>query len=130
LFSILTAAALLVGWWLVGRHGIEAWSAAAVAWGVCFLACLTALLLSVSFARTPHAMSVNLATMMIRMGVPLAAVVVVQQEFPALAERGAATAILILYLVGLATETVLAVRHVLPTGPALRSLTSSKALGA
>jgi FtsH-binding integral membrane protein len=120
LAAIMLLAAGGVAKWLESRHGAPGMAAAGVAWMLCFGASLAALLISVSFAHTPHAMAANLGTMLLRMGVPLVGLVALPELMPSLAGAGLGTAILILYLVGLAAETMLAVRHVVPTSSAAR----------
>ena len=127
---LMGGASLLVGLWLGSQHGSAAWGAAAAAGALCYAASLAALLVSVGFSRTPHAMAANLSTMLIRMGLPLVGLMVLPDQLPSLSAVGLANAILILYLVGLATETILAVRHIAPSAPVAGRVTSTKALGA
>jgi hypothetical protein len=120
----MATAAVAMGAWLGSQHGFTGVLAVVVAWCLCFTASLMALLISVGFARTPHALAANLGTMLIRMGAPMVGLMVLPGGLPSLASAGLGTAILILYLVGLAAETILAVRHVVPTSAAARQVSS------
>ncbi len=100
--------------WNYRSHGVAGVFAASLAWLLCTSAAVAALVVSVRFAGTEHALSANLGGMGLRMGVPLFAMTVLPNALPELAAAGLLHSILILYLVSLALETVLAVRHVPP----------------
>lgn len=106
-------------WWADVAHGQRGVFAAIGAWLLCTLAALVALLLSVAFADTPHALAANLGTMLLRMGVPLVSLTLLPGVFPVLKETGFVQCLLISYLMALVIETALAVRHVVPTGKSI-----------
>lgn len=116
--AVLLAVMLLgfgaVAAWAVSTHGDAGLWAALAAWLLCTAAALIALVISGSFANTPHAMSANLGVMLVRMGAPLIGLTVLPQQFPGLAAAGLTHSILLLYLVALVAETLLALRHVVP----------------
>lgn len=122
------AAFAAVARWLVSAHGDAGLWAALVGWLLCTTAALVALIVSASFAHTQHALSANLGVMLVRMGAPLVGLVVLPKQFPHLAEAGLSHAILAMYLVALAAETLLALRHA--AGTAAASGASSRPLGA
>lgn len=104
-----------VGTWAQSNHGSTGLVAAVTAWGLCTVAALAALILSASFAATPLAPTVNLGTMLVRMGVPLFGLVVLPNVAPSLAAAGLLPCLLVCYLAALVVETLLALRHVVPT---------------
>jgi hypothetical protein len=112
LLAVMLTSTLLVACWLQVRHGNEGLYSALVGSLVCTLPALMALIVSASFADTPHSLAANLGVMLIRMGAPLVGLTVLPGELPALAASGLSTAILALYLVALLSETLLALRHV------------------
>jgi hypothetical protein len=127
LFCML-AALLPVAAWANATHGWAGVQAAAVAWLLCTAAAFAALVVSATFAGSPHAASINLATMGIRMGVPLIGLLILPNVAPALAAAGLLPSLLACYLVALVVETLLALRHV-PRG-SLSGSASSQTLEA
>jgi len=115
LIGLMLIALLPMAWWANVSHGAMGVVAAIAAWSLCTVSALVALLLSAILAPTPHAMAANLGTMGIRMGAPLVCLTFLPQLLPDLQAAGFIPCLLISYLVSLAIETAIAVRHVVPT---------------
>ena len=123
--GVTLSCAILIGSMLLALAGVAAWAysahgeagvfAALLAWMLCTSAALAALLVSIRFAGTPIAATANLATMAIRMGVPLFGALILPRLAPQLGEAGLLPSLLACYLVALVVETLLALRHVAPT---------------
>ena len=101
--------------WTTSAYGNDGLWAALVGFVLCTGAAMIALVISVTFANTPHAMSANLGVMLVRMGAPLVGLAILPQQLPGLASSGLSQSILALYLVALVAETLLALRHVVKT---------------
>jgi len=114
-----------VGYWAYATYGIAGLNAAAVAWVFCTVPATVALVISAMFAATPLAPTANLGTMGIRMGVPLVGLVLLPNVAPALAQAGLLPCLLTCYLVALVVETLLVLRHVVPSTKASSSASPS-----
>jgi hypothetical protein len=112
LAAVLAPAAILVAWLGVGRFSSESLTAAAIGGGVCWVAASLALGATYFGNRWKAPVQGVLAGMLFRLGLPLAAVVVVPKFGDAWAPPGVATTILGVYLVALIAETALALRMV------------------
>ncbi len=86
--------------------GPAAWPAAALAALICWAGAAIALTLAFRFRQPREAIIVLGLGMAFRMGLPLAAVMVLAKVWPALADAGFFVLILGFYLVTLATETL------------------------
>lgn len=115
LLLVMLAAFGALAAWTTSTFGNNGLWAALVAFVLCTVAAMVALVVSVMFANTPHAMSANLGVMLVRMGAPLMGLTVLPQQLPTLATVGLTHSILALYLVALVAETLLALRHVVKT---------------
>jgi hypothetical protein len=104
-----------ISYWAYANYGAAGLNAAAVAWIFCTVPALVALVISAMFAATPLAPTANLGTMGIRMGVPLIGLIALPNVAPTLAEAGLLPCLLTCYLVALVVETLLVLRHVVPT---------------
>lgn len=118
-FGWLTLALVVVllaaGAWSFERHGESGLVAALVAFAVCWTAGAAALAIT-GLARTPErAMHGLLLSMLVRMGLPLAAGIVLQGRGGPLAEANVFGLIVVFYLVMLAVEAFLSVRLVKQT---------------
>ena len=111
LLSIVVAAAALLIAGLVYR-GLtpEAITAALVAGSVCCLASIAALVATHLGNQLSAPIQGLLVSMLFRMGLPLAALILFRKIGGAYASAGVSTTILGVYLVALATETLLALR--------------------
>jgi hypothetical protein len=118
---------LPVAAWASANHGWAGVQAAAVAWLLCTGSAFTALVMSVSFASTPLAATVSLASMGIRMGPPLLGAIALPRVAPSLDAAGLLHCLLACYLVALLVETLLALRHVAPTSTRAVSVGSASA---
>jgi hypothetical protein len=87
--------------------GSAAWLAAALAAALCWLGAAIALLIAFRFREPREAIFGVLLGMGFRMGLPLAALIVLAKLAPALADAGFFGLVLGFYLVTLATETLM-----------------------
>jgi hypothetical protein len=129
----MACATAIAGYWASSQYGELGWSAALVASAVCSGAALIALAISAALAGSPHALAANLGVMLVRMGAPLAGLMVLPGLLPQLADAGFGHCVLGLYLVGLAAETLLAMRHSQAANSksaSMRSVASSPAMEA
>jgi hypothetical protein len=115
LAAAIVPAALLIAWLIGGRQfSEEVLSNAALAGGVCFVAGGLALLAVFLGNRWQAGVQGVLVGMLFRMGLPLAAIVILPKLGGPFAAPGAATTILGVYLVALVVETLLSLRMVPP----------------
>ncbi|MFP6614176.1 MAG: hypothetical protein VB835_17840 [Pirellulales bacterium] len=106
-----------VAWLISGRVGLLA---AAVAAGLCVVAALVALLVNFFFHGPALALHSMVAGMMLRMGIPLAVGMVLHQKVELLATHGMLYYMVVFYFISLATEVVLTLPAVLPSGLEIR----------
>lgn len=118
-----------VGGWAYAAYGPNGLAAATLSWLLCSMSALTALVVSARFASAPYAMWANLATMLIRMGVPLVGLLVLPRLFPVLTAAGLGPCLLVCYLVALVVETVLVIRILAASSVAHRVSTSKVTVG-
>jgi hypothetical protein len=102
--SLVWVAVMPVCWWL---HGFAGFLAATVAAVACLAGAEAALVCSLCFAGSHHALSTLLVGMATRMGAPLICGIIVHIQGGLLAEAGLLYYLLVFYPVALATETVL-----------------------
>jgi len=114
--ALLVGAAALAGgaaaWWQSRAGGGQAMGAALAAVGICLAGAVPALLLTAWWKGTPHAaMGSALLGMLFRMGIPLAAVMILHRPGGGgeLLAAGIVGSVLIVYPVTLLTEVALAV---------------------
>ncbi len=110
-----------VGWWSQAQQGRDGLQAAVVAAAICWLGSSLALILT-AISRGPQAAVWTLLFgMLFRMGLPLAAGLMLQRAGGPLAEAGVFGKVLIFYLVALAVETPLSLRVLRPPAGPSRS---------
>jgi hypothetical protein len=109
--------ALLIAAFCNRRLSTDTVVVAAVGGGICWLA--ASLALAATFLGNRYRVPVQgmLAGMLFRLGLPLAAVILLPKLSDSLTAKGITTTILGAYLVALAMETVLAVRMIPPQSP-------------
>jgi hypothetical protein len=110
--ALLAAVAVVAGLVAARRFGPEAYQASAVAAGVNWIAGSLALAIVGASASQPWRVQGALLGMLVRMAVPLAAVVIFTQSRHPLTSHGVVILIVVHYLVGLLAETLLTVRIV------------------
>ena len=108
----LAPVALIAAAAIAGGPSAAALSNAAMAGGVCWLAAALALCITYFGNRFKSPVQGVLGGMLVRMGLPLAALVVLPKLGGIFAEQGLSATILIVYLVALILETALALRMV------------------
>jgi hypothetical protein len=111
---VVALAAFLTSAIASGGFSMRALAIAAIAGSVCWLAAAMALTFTWAGNRFGAPLQGVLLGMLVRMGLPLAAVIGLPRLSPELAHSGLLTTILLTYLVALATETFLAVRLIKP----------------
>ncbi len=102
----LAIVAVPLGAWRAQGHEYGWWSAL-VAFAVVWFGFTSALLATVLLHGTSLFIHAQLGTMVLRVGVPLGAGLVLQSQNGALAQAGVLNNLLLLYLVGLVVETLL-----------------------
>lgn len=122
LLSVQLLALVAVGGFALSAYGYPSLPPVLTAWLLCTFASLAALVISARFACTPYAMHVHLGTMLIRMGLPLAGLLLLPRLFTSLDGAGLIYAMIPLYLIALLTETLLSTRHVSPAPRAASTL--------
>ena len=113
---VLAAVAGAMAWFSGGIASPGTVQAAVVAWLVCFGAAALALVVTFAGQRTGRGVHAILASTIVRTGIPLVAVIVLQRSVPGLAAAGVFSMILGLYLCALLVETVLSLRFVSAAG--------------
>ncbi|MCE9554856.1 MAG: hypothetical protein K8T91_15990 [Planctomycetes bacterium] len=101
----------VVAWLAHSRSGVEGVWVATLTAGICLAGAMAALILS-SKVHGPNAAMLRLASgMAFRMGVPLAACLVMMQ-WPRLTDHGGLMMMAFFYLVALAVETPLSLKYI------------------
>jgi hypothetical protein len=113
LLSILNLVTLLVaGWVAYGQSGANGLLAATVAAGVCWLGALSALLVTGLFGSPRNAVSVLFGSMLLRLGLPMVAGMMLSSQGGLLARSGVFGLIVVFYLINLPVETWFSLRLV------------------
>ena len=106
----------LFAWFGLHRHGSQGLVAAGVASGVCWVGSTGALLMALIFRRSDNSLPALMLGMILRMGLPLGAVVFFTVQKHALVDSGVIGMILVYYLFALVVETALSLRLVVKPG--------------
>jgi hypothetical protein len=114
-------AALVVSWLVSGRLSASALTSAAVGGSVCFLAAALALTTTYLANRFEAPVQGVLVAMLFRMGLPLAALIVLPKVGGPWATPGVTSTILGVYFVALVLETLLSLKMVAPRPNALKA---------
>lgn len=108
----MAAAMVILGYAGYQSNGEQGLQFSLTAGSVCWLGALLALV-TTALTRTPERATAGvLAAMIFRLGFPLLALFILRESTPNLRESGLLFHLLVYYLVGLALETVLAVKLV------------------
>jgi hypothetical protein len=114
LTGVVIVAFPVFGWFGYTRSGIDGLLAAAVAAVVCWLGAFIALVITGVLRGTPQAVSGILAATLFRMGVPLAAGLLLSSFGGPLAKAGVFGMVVGYYLLTLVVETLLSLRLIMP----------------
>jgi hypothetical protein len=116
LTAVVLLALLVVGGVVGSTRGMNGVLAASTAAAICWFGSTIALLLAGRLSRTNHAVQGHLLGMFFRLGLPLIAGIVVQEQGGWMAEAGLFGMIVIFYLITLVVETLLSLRFVNRSG--------------
>ena len=117
LTAIVLVALLLVGGVVGSTRGMNGVLAALTAAAICWLGSTVALLLAGYTSRSNQAVQGHLLGMFFRLGLPLAAGMILQKARGSLADAGVFGLIVVFYLVTLVAETLLSLRFIKRTKP-------------
>jgi hypothetical protein len=112
LFAVLAPLAIAMACFAYSRSGTIGIVAAAIAGGICWVSASLALVAAFLGQRWNNPIAGILGGTLLRLGLPLAGGLAIQQTQPALAQAGCFTMILGLYLVALVVETALSLKFV------------------
>jgi hypothetical protein len=113
---VVVAAFPVFAWYGYISAGTTGIAAAAVAAGVCWLGAMIALVIAGISDDPPKALSAVLAGMIFRLGLPLAAGLLLRQYVPSLAAAGVFGMILCYYFITLIADTLFLLRLIAPLG--------------
>jgi hypothetical protein len=109
---IVMTALLVVGGVVGATRGLDGILAAAVAAGLCWIGSTAALLIAVYYSRSNRAVQGHLLGMFLRLGIPLVAGIILQEQAGWLAQAGVFGQIVVFYLIALVAETLLSLPFV------------------
>jgi hypothetical protein len=118
---VLAPTALAVAWLAAGELSPQAWFGAAVGGAVCFLAAALALTTTFLANRFQAPVQGVLLAMLLRMGLPLVALIALPKMGGVFSWSGVTSTILGVYLVALVLETLLSLRMIAPKSDALKA---------
>jgi hypothetical protein len=121
LAAVLAPTALAVAWLAAGELSSQTWIGAAVGGSICFLAAALALTTTYLANRFHAPVQGVLVAMLLRMGLPLAALIALPKMGGAFAQSGVTSTILGVYIIALVLETMLSLRMIAPRPDTLKA---------